>query len=590
MHLWFLSNGRISNVRIAASSPTKRFRPCCVLTVIARVRPGVTLERLKRELTPVMASGARLELDIAWLTPAMRGDMGPLALGAMAAAGFLLVVCAGNLANLLTVRSTFRLREYGIRAALGASRVDLARLILVEAALIAGGRRRLGLTRSLLGVVNAVMPAEHTRLGAPAVTARTAVFALVAAASIMSIAALFGWFPVRSVFGRGRTAHALRGRPTRIALAGAQALMATILAGGVGLLLASYSHLATRKTGYDPMSMYVGTRYPIGHRGQTLWEDIARTITKLDRVAGVASAAAISGSVVADGDDRQSLVIGGQTFLEHSFQVTPEFFETAGTTLVQGRPLRTSDSNRAAVVVNQAFVRRYWPDRPALGETLMFSGDRSVATVVGVIENVLANGLAEPAPPTLHSLLDAASAHGAMYYVVRPSDGQMPDSNQMRRAIADVNSRAIVDTPETLGRRLADTVAERTFATLVLTILGAAAACVAAFGLAGVVGFLATRQRRELAIRMALGARRRSLLAVVTLEPVAAGAGGGGAGIVVGHLLAKSLEHLLFGVRATDWAPAVLGAGTALTLMAGTAFLIALRATSLRPADVLRSE
>jgi len=581
-----VASGPIVAVSVSADGSS---RTTTRRSVIARLQPGVTPADAQRTLAARLADPA-VGVEIERLSDQLTRDVRPLALGALAAGMLVLLVCAGNVANLVTAWSLYRNREFATRAALGASRFDLVRLWVVELALTGVAAVAAGLAIAAVALTLAVRlaPAQYIGLGAPAMTWRVVGFAGLAALAVV-LAAL-----VPAAFAMGFDPGVLTGRRrerrdrirfARLGFAAVQSGLAVILVVGAAMLLHSYLNLVRQDTGFDGASLHLRADYPFTGRGGLAAAELDRSIDAIRRIPGVLAASAAT-RVVADGMSNRAVTIDGQRAFPSTTDVRPGFFEAAGMVIVAGRSLQASDDDWRGVVVNEAFVRQHWPDERPLGRIIAHLNGRQ-APVVGVVRDVYDRGLDRLPEPTVYSV---ASVFSRTVYVARV-DGEPTDYEaRLRRAIAEVHPDAVLEPAETIAARLAGTVRAQTFATLVLTFFGLAGGAVTVAGLVGIVTFVVARRTREIAIRMAVGAQRRDIRALVAREAIVAAVVGGVAGLLIGRWLSTGLESLVYGVEAGNWTTVLVGAAAAVVVMIVAALVPARRAVRLEPTDALRTD
>jgi len=563
---------------------------CCFRTVIARLRPGVTFEAVARQLATPLGSGKPLEVKVASIDEQIRGSVRPLAWGALGASVLLLIICAGNVANLLAAKAVHRRGEFATRVAIGAARVDLLRLWFVEVTLtttlaaVAG----LGIAWGVLKVAAVIVPPEYATLGLPALSWRAIVFGCAAALAVTCIALV----PVVLTLLTAETARGKRaGRLTRTlrgGFAGAQATLAVVLAVGASMLVHSYITLIGQNPGYRGDVLSANVSYPLAYPAQARSVEVQATMATLRRLPGVESVAASAGEVVGDGQSKRSVILNGGLVFTDAYAVTPEFFETAGLSILQGRALRATDARFAGVVVTRSFARTHWPDGSAIGQHVTFSGAQGV--VVGVVEDALAHGLDRAATPTLYSTLDFDDFRSlGVKFVVRVTGDPSGYVAPIQRTLAERSMRdADIGSVATIDERLSETVRDRTFATLVLAIFATAGVVISLAGLVGIVTFLVARRTKELALRVALGAPRRHIVRLVVSEALLTAAVGGLAGLLIGRWLSRGLESLVFGIQAGDWRTALVGAVAAMLVMGLASLVPAWRALRLSPTEALR--
>jgi predicted permease len=571
-----------------SESGTFRARP---FTVIARLQDGITRGQAEAALRASVQAASGLTVSVHDLTEHLRSGVQPLALGALTAGLLIMVVCAGNLGNLLLARSSYRAREFATRLAIGGTRTDLVRLVAIELSLLAlaGLAIGLGVTKFTLTLLALVLPVEYAALGAPMITARVAIFALVLGAGIVVlglIPSMIALRPAATVLaGYASLSDSRRVRAARFIMAAAQSAVALVLLSGAVLLGRSYVNLVSQDTGFAANVRIASVSYPSGHVGAPLQADVNATVERLRRIRGVTGVAAATGPMV-DGLQSGAIArVAGTTALVSRTYVTPDYFQTVGTRLLAGRPL-TEDDGARAVVANDAFARRYLPDGAIDRELTL--GNRRM-TIVGVVADAFDRALDVPPGPAVFSLLADVPVAWRVNYVIRTVSGSALDG-PIAHAITAVSPHAAVVDASPIGARLADTVRERSFASLVLTFFAIAGVGVTVAGLVGIVAFIVARRTREIAIRIALGATPARIRWIVLREVLLAAGTGSLVGTVAGRWLSGLLEHLSYGVKAGDWTSVAAAGVLTMTIVAIASAIPAARAVKLMPSIALRVE
>lgn len=562
-------------------------------TLVARLRAGVTPNTVEEALGGIGGDTAGLKVAVRPLTSYMRRGIEPLALGTFSAGVLVLLICAANVGNLLLARGVYRSREFATREAIGATRGDLARLILVELALITAGGITSGLflAHVALGAVEAVIPDEYSALGMPAVTIRVLAYAGVVGAVVMIASTIPAWAAWRVApralverigFSEGRTVRALR-----FGMAAAQSAFAVVLCSGAALLVRSYVNLILQDTGFGHGVHVVSVSYPSELKGPLLQADIDATLERLRRLHGVVAAGAATGPMVDSLRTTQIVHVGGVGGLVERKSVSAGYFEAVGTRIVAGRGLAATDRN-AAAVVNESFARRYWTDGGAVGKQVTlgpFPGE-----IVGIARDTFDVAWDTPPGPTVFALLHNPAFGFRVSYALRFAPRSRPADVLLAREVAAVNADAVIIETSSLSGRLAGTVRDRSFATLVLTFFAIAGVGVCAAGLIGVVSFVAARRTREIAIRIAVGATPSGIRRLIVQEAAAATGAGALTGLVIGRWLSKTLEAHTYGVEAGDWSTTVTVALLMIAVVAAAAVIPATRAMRLSPSAALREE
>jgi hypothetical protein len=390
-----------------------------------------------------------------------------------------------------------------------------------------------------------------------------------------------------AVFGRQGSGDAPKMRPIRFAVTAVQSGLAVVLATGAALLLQSYANLVTQDTGFDRQALAVSVRFPSGRSGAALQAEVDAAIVELRRLPSVQQVAASVGSMVDLVGSGMGLTVNGRGAPTSRKAVTPDFFDATGLSIAAGRPLQSEDRNTSGVVVNRAFVREHWPDGIAVGKTVGF-GKRSIP-VVGVTDDAFDVALDSAPKPTVFVLLDGATAT-ALTFMIRGTGNPDALREPVRRALASASPGIAIREYSTVGQRLSQSVRDRSFATLMLTFFAIAALGVSVAGVIGVVMFIVAGRTREIAIRVAIGARSRHVRWLVTREAFWAATTGAVAGAIAGRWLSRSVESFVYGVEAGSWTTTLAAAGAAVLLMALAARLPARRALRLDPTAALRVE
>ena len=582
--------------------------------------------------------GLEVDARVVPLLEEMVGEYRPALLALTVATGLLLLIACTNVAGLLLARGVTRQRALAVYAALGASRWRLVRQLLTESVMLGVGGGVLGLATAamVLRAVPALVPGDIARLDEVGIDGVTLAFTLG-----LSIAAglLFGAVPalqwsrvdlartlnegnVQSTGGFGR----LRSNRARAALAVVQVALALVLLVGAGLLLRSFVRLITVDRGYDPANVITArVRNPdatfrpgmtpesmvelraVARRFQeSLVEETARLEVLPDVEAfGVSSRLPLASA----GGSRTMFHIAGappptepQDLPQAPVNfVSPGYFDAMRLRIQSGRAFTRLDGaeSPAVLVVNETLARELFGGEPAVGQRVLPAGaGPDPWEVIGVVGDVRYGGLtitesrAEAYMP-LHQMEQAAMLAGmlsAPVVTVRTAGDPVAAVPFLREAVAAVSPSATVDDVMTMDARLSAAVAQPRFYAVFVGFFAVLALLLAAFGIYALLSYTASQRRREIGVRMALGAQRGDVVALVVRQGAALVA----AGIVVGLLASagtvRLLESFLFGVTGDDrltfvGAPVVL-AGVALV----ACWLPGHRAARVDPMDALRVE
>jgi putative ABC transport system permease protein len=592
------------------------------LFVLGRLLPSATHGSAQEEMTTITADLERSYKDAndgrgAFVEP-MRdvvfGPVRPALLVLLGAVGLVLLVASVNVANLLLARGAARAREIGVRMALGAGSVRLARQFLTETVLLslAAGVAGTGLAfvgmRSLISLAPPDVPRLHT------VSLDLRVLAVTLGVSV-AVGLVFGILPVlqawkvdplatlRGEGGRHGSAGTGRSR-LRAVLVIAELALAVVLLAGAGLLIKSFWRLQQVDAGFTAAGVLKAEyqlpaiRYP---RDFSQWPNFKEVhafndalLRRADALPGV-DVAAIAGSHPLDPGFTNSFVVVGREAEAKGWpeisvrSVTPGYFRTVGLRLISGRLLRDSDTTKGAPValINEATASRFFPNADPIGARLGFWG--TARTIVGVVANEKFHGLAE-APPIAAYIPLAQGPSSAGVLLVKTSGDPLALVSAVRGAIRQVDPALAVFAVEPLRDTVARSVSQRRFTMLILGLFAALALVLAGVGVHGVLSYGVLQRRREIAIRMALGARPSSVLGLIVGQGAVLAAVGVVLGLAGAVALTRTLAALLFGVTPTDSPTLVL----VVLVLGGAAllasYLPARRATQVDPSVALRME
>jgi len=596
------------------------------LRVFGRLKPGVTMEQARAELQPYLKRvletvPARFRKEVTLRIRDVRDrQVGSVKRASTtmlwAVLGVLLIACA-NIANLLLARSASREREMAIRRALGAGRGRIVRQMLTESLLVgaAGGIAGCALAYLMLRGFQSIAPGGLPRLGEASVDLRVLAFAV--AASVGS-ALLFGMAPVLrrgapalgAGFSTARSRQWLRG-----GLVAAQVALSLMLLTGAGLLLRSLWNLEAVPLGLD-RDHVMTARFVLGRQRYGTPESQVAFFATLERrlraVPGV-TAAAVSDSLPPSGGTRgrplATIVVEGKAARAEGTggmvawrYITPGYFATLGIPLRRGRGFGDPDRAPAAhsVIISETLSRQLFGSEDAVGKHILGDTPEGWFTVVGIAADARNSGL-EKAPGAEYYLVrkavvDATFAQAepplgwrGANVVIRTGIDPRFSAAALRSAFAELDPALPVEL-ETMRQRVDQITGQPRFYATLLMVFAAAGTLLAAIGLFGVLSFLVVQRRREIGVRMALGATP------VQIARLAVGFGirWAGLGMIAGGLgaiaTARWLRSMLFGVDAGDARAPMMAAG----LLAAVALIAAAgpagRAAKLDPMDSLREE
>ena len=538
------------------------------------------------------------------------------------AVGFVLLIACANLANLLLARAEARHREFAVRTALGAGRGRLLRQFMTEGVILSIAGGALGLLLAHLGVraLLRAYPESLPRAGEVAVDVRVLVFTFA-----MSIATglVFGLAPILHTRMKGlitalkeggaRGATRTARHHIRRGLVMAEVALAVMLVIGAGLLLRTVYNLTTVDAGFDrsrlvTFSMTLAIRnYP---QPSTRAQAYQRLLEKLRAVPGVQAATAMSGlppnrplnANDTDIDNYTAPPEGPFENVDYYQYVMSDYFETMGIPIVQGRSFQRADaaSTGMVAIVNETLVNTFWRGRNPIGLRLRpCCGDQVPwFTVVGVAKDVKQGGVDQKTGTEFYFFVDQTSESPSPSAISPATANVVLRTTLPPDALAHTIERVVRETDRTVPivrLRDMDTVFAESIRRprLLAHLLGAFAGLallLAAIGTYGVLTYMVAERRREIGIRMSLGADRSRVLAQIMKQGLVLTAVGVVTGIAGALGLNRLLSSLLFGVQPTD-AATLAGVTATIVLVAAMACgLPAWRASQLDPNVVLRDD
>jgi predicted permease len=594
-----------------------------------RLKPGVTIEQARADMDAVTRNLAAAYPDddkgiganLVPLKERMVGRVQSFLLVLLAAVGFVLLIASVNVANLQLARSTGRMREFAIRAALGATRIRVARQLLTESVLLAIAGGGLGLllatwgTQAALGVLPTALPrAEEIGLDARVLIFTTAISLL---AGI-----LFGLAPALKISqpdlhatlkeaGRGASGTRHRAQSVFVVVEMAMALVLLI---GAGLMIRSLTQLWRVDPGFDPRNVLTFS-LTLPPSMMTATPDAVRANIralddKLASVPGVRAASLLWGAFPLASDDERQFWLEGQpkpaSANEMSWTldyiVDPDYLKAMRIPLHRGRFLAAQDNEHAPLVVaiDEVFAQKFFPNQDPIGKRININGYSTPAQIVGVVGHVKQWGLDSDDAQELRSqmylsflqLADEAMAlvPAGLDVVVR-SEAATPGLFDSIRLINEQMSREqVIYNPQTMTEIVSASLAAQRFSMILLGVFAALALLLASIGIYGVVSYVVGQRTHEIGVRVALGAQRLHILRLILGRGGMLALAGVGLGLASALGLTRLMASLLYGVRPTD--PLTFaGVAILLTLVALAAcYIPARRATKVDPMVALRCE
>jgi putative ABC transport system permease protein len=605
---------------------------------IARLKPGVTIAQANADVARMVpiwmdswsnGPGTNPRFYETWkITPALRplkqevvGNIGSVLWVVMGTIGVVMLMVCANVANLLLVRAEARQQELAIRAALGAGWGRIVRELLLESVLLGllGGALGAGLAYEGLRLLVAMGPANLPRLSEISLDARALAFTLIL--SLLS-GLLFGLIPALKYAGprislalrsAGRTSSASRERHrARNILVVAQVAMALVLLVSAGLMIRTFQALRTVEPGFAHAEHLQTMRIAIPpsliaepQRVTRLQNNIADKLAAIPGVTsvGFANAMPMEGiepnwdSIVAEG---QTDAAGETAPLRLFKNVSPGFFQTAGTRVIAGRELTWTDvyGLRPGAMVSENLARELW-GTPSAAIGKRFREFRQWWEVIGVVQDVHENGVHEKAPAIVYwpSMMEGLYGPGLLNtvrtvtFVVRSDrTGTEGFVNEVRQAVWSVNSSLPVASVRAMQEIYDQSLARTSFTLVMLGIAGAMALVLGIIGIYGVMSYAVSQRRREIGIRLALGAQQSELRRMFVFSGLALAGIGVAIGLGAAVGLMRLMKSLLFGISPLDpqtfaTVPVVLVAAAVLA-----SYLPARRAAAVDPVEALRAE
>lgn len=554
--------------------------------VFARLRPGVSVAAADADVRQVAArlqrayreSNANVSARARALREAYTQDSRTPLRALFGAVGFLLLIGCANVANMMLARSATREREVAVRRALGASRFRLARLYLIESITLGlcGGLVGVVLSRWLLAPALRLSDDRIFGLDTLTLDARALAFAL---AVSVGTALLFGFVPVlhavrgnlQSTLREGRSPGSSRTtQDTLGVLMAVEVALAVVLLNGAGLLMQSLRRESAVDLGFETRNALalrvtlLGAAYPSDTARLAFWhalDDRLRDVPDV-RAAGITFF--------------ELPLIGGDWWTYFGVSGTPtpasradwsgvrfgnvsgDYFEALGVRIVRGRALTRDDDRLDAprvAVINEQVARKHFPNQDPIGKEIwLLEPGRLVATVVGVSADVRMYGAAGDVPDAVF-ISNGATTNGisnSQWIVLRTEGDPASLSDAVRAAVRDLDRSAAIDREQTLEQIARNALAPARFNTILAGVFAAIALLLAGVGLYGVVSYGVNRRRRDIGIRMALGAKVRDAVTMVLRGALVTVLTGLVVGIVVAIWVGRLLTTLLFGVEPAD--------------------------------------
>ena len=595
------------------------------MAAIARLKPGATTPQFQTAITAILerwrlAVAPKLDLHYAITTlrdqAAEHVRRGLLFL--LAAVGLLLCIAWANVTSLLVARTARRQREFAVRAALGAGRGRIAGQLITENIILAIGGSLIGLavsvwaTRAMLALVPGSMPrADDIGIDWRVITA-VSVTAIVAGIAFGFAAATQAGFDRLAATLRDGT-RSSTGRHTTVGrrvLVVAEVALSLMLVIGAALLTTSFARLQRVEPGFDASRVFTASVVlPVPGefnpaRDGAGWAQFFRQLQgRLAQGAGVEAAGAVSVLPLADAVETGSTAtigepppIPGKAHATEYLVVEGDYFRAMRINLLGGRTFGAADvaDGPPVVIVNREYARKYLGGTAAalthqIRTYFDFSNGRAVRAIVGVVENVQNGSLDAPAQPQVY-LPEQQMNYPGLEVVLRTRDDPMAALPLLKREMSAADSRAAIAHPRTMQLVFDESLARQRFNMTLITIFAAVALLLAMIGLYGVISLMVNNRRREIGVRMALGARAADVLRMIVAEGATIAVFGVAVGLLGAFALNRFVATLLYDVSPTSIA--IYGTAAVITVLVTMAATLApaRRATRVDPTVALRSD
>jgi putative ABC transport system permease protein len=592
------------------------------LSIVGSLKPGVDLRTANADLQTIAGQLAQQYPDndagrsehVVPLQADVVGDVRPALLILSAAVALVLLIACANVANLFLARAASREHEIAIRTALGATRFQIVRQLLIETLLLAliGGAAGLILGSWTIDLLRANGPADLPRLDQLHINGTVVAFTF-SVAALTSL--VFGLVPAlqasrpeveNALKDAGRGSSAVRGNRLRSAFVVAQVALSLVLLVGAGLLIRSFAQMRAVQPGFEPKGVTAFWQsLPKTHYGEpekkTQFFD--QLLPKLAAIPGVQEVGMVSPLPFSGDTSSRTFTIVGREAPAAGMEpaaaillTNGNYFRTMRIPLLKGRTFNDRDraDSPRVMMINQSFAEKFFGKDNPLGQRLNIGNDLEKKLppreIIGVVGSTKHASLAEPETPEFY--IPFAQEPDSFTEIVLRTGSPVPVGLEtaIRRLVHEIDSQQFVPSARPLTKLIGQTLAQIRFNTALLGAFGAIAILLAAVGIYGVIAYNVTQRTREIGIRMALGAQKRQMLAMILRQSLTMAAIGISIGLAGALAATRLLGALLFGVAATD----LLTYGGVILLLAIAAFFAGLlparRAMRVDPVVALRYE
>jgi putative ABC transport system permease protein len=612
-------------LNVAAHRQVGTFR----MNVIARLKPGVTPEAARADLSAILDQQRQAlpnrysDLQVSrviGLSESLVGNVRLALLVIFGAVAFVLLIACANVANLQLARSAARQKEMAIRAAVGAGRLRLVRQLLTESLLLSllGGGAGLLAAKWGVRLLVAMSHGGIVRIEESGVDGRVLGFTC---AVVVFVGLIAGIFPAlqasradvnetlkaQSTAAAARSGHGSRQRALP-ALMIAELALALVLLVGAGLMIKSFLRLLTVPKGFNPDDVLTlallpsGAKYPPASPQRIAY--FQESLARVQALPGVRSAGLTDFLPLTGPFLLRPLQIEGRPRYERGKEpivsmnrVSSDYFQTMGIPLRAGRTFTAQDRAEApkVIIINETLARRFFAGENPIGRRLFY--EPSQMTIVGVAGDTRHRGLDQEVQPEVYTpYVQDMKEMGGLRLVVRASSSQNNSTSlaslaaAIRKQLQAIEPNEPISQVVTMNEHLSDSIAQRRFQMILLGVFAAVALVIASVGIYGVISYAVSQRTREIGVRMALGARAGDVLRMVIWRGMSLALTGVALGMTAALALTRVMKNLLFEVSATDPAIFALIALLLVSVAFIASYIPARRATKVDPLIALRSE
>jgi len=590
------------------------------LEVIARIKPGTTLQQAQIEMTTIAArpqqkypaTNTSIGAVVTPLHEQVVGKIKPALLVLLGAVAFVLLIACANVANLLLARAAVRQKEIALRLALGAGRARLIRQFLTESVLLAslGGGVGLLLAIGGLDVLKRFIPPNISQAQAIAIDGKVLIFTVLVS---LVTGLIFGVAPALqasnfnlndSLKEGGRdSAASSRGNRIRGLLVIGEVAVSFLLLIGAGLLINSFLHLRNVDPGFRTdhvLTMRIvlpEVRYPDRTRRAPFYDELIR---RVEALPGVTAAAVVTDVPLTSSGDSVGVSIEGRPDpapdrvpIVVTRMISPHYFKTMGISLLQGRVFtdREKADSPPVAVISETTARLFWPGEDPLGKRLKVgesSSSNRWLTVVGVVKDVRQYELGIEPKPQMYLPHAQNEFFEPSALVVQTNVDPLSLASTVRRTVWEIDNDQPVSDVSSMAQVVSESVARQRFSMLLLGVFAGLALLLAAVGIYGVMSYTIAQRTREIGIRMALGAQRSDVLKLALGQGLRLVSVGVLIGLAAALVLTRVMTSLLFGVSPTDSMTFITISVVLMSVAALASYIPALRATKVDPIFALR--